>query len=138
MKSTQRQRAPDFNLLDLDGLPVSSSIMRGKVLILDFWATWCGPCTEEMPTLEKIREEYKSRGVEVWGISAEEPSTVKVWLARHERRLQSLMDPDGKISEQYQVAGIPALVVIGRNGKSSVTTPGINLNNLYVTRLIWL
>jgi peroxiredoxin len=109
--------APDFNLLDLDGRPVRLSIMRGKVLILDFWATWCGPCIEEMPTLEKIREEYKSRGVEVWAISDEDPPTVKMWLARHERKLQTLIDPDGKISEQYQVEGIPALVVIGRNGK---------------------
>jgi peroxiredoxin len=55
--------------------------------------------------------------MEVWGISDQEPSTVKVWLARYELKLQSLNDPDGKISEQYPVEGIPALVVIGRNGK---------------------
>ena len=109
--------APDFSLLDLDGRQVVLSTMRSKIVVLDFWATWCGPCIEEMPTVENIGDAYEAKGVEVWGISDETPSTVKQWMAHHKRKLQTVIDLGGKTFEQYHVEGIPALVVIGRDGK---------------------
>jgi peroxiredoxin len=109
--------APDFSLLDLDGRQVKLSAMRGKVVVLDFWATWCGPCREELPILEKIRDEYKAKAVEFWGISDEEPSKVKYWMARNKTNLSTVIDPETKTSDQYKVDGIPALIVIGRDGK---------------------
>jgi peroxiredoxin len=109
--------APDFSLLDLDGRQVKLSAMRGKVVVLDFWATWCGPCKEELPILEKIRDEYKAKAVEFWGISDEEPSKVKYWMARNKTNLSTVIDPETKTSDQYRVDGIPALIVIGRDGK---------------------
>ena len=111
------REAPDFTLLDLSGREVKLSAMRGKIVLLDFWATWCVPCTEEIPTVEKIADHYKARTVETLGISDEEPSVVKEWLALNKRNLRILIDPEGKVSEQFQVEGIPALVVIGRDGR---------------------
>jgi peroxiredoxin len=109
--------APPFSLLDLNGRGVTLAEMRGKVLILDFWATWCGPCVAEMPTLEAIEAEYKVKGVELWGISSEEPSVVRKWLTQNHKTLKTLVDAEGDTSEEYMVEGIPALVVIGRDGR---------------------
>jgi peroxiredoxin len=109
--------APDFSLPDLDGHRVNLSTMKGKVVVLDFWATWCGPCREELPTVEKIASDYSARGVEVWGISEdEEPSTVKKWLTSMQRKMQTVIDTEGKTEEQYQLEGIPTLIVLGRDG----------------------
>jgi peroxiredoxin len=109
--------APRFSLLDLNGREVTLSAMRGKVLVLDFWATWCGPCIAEMPTLETIEADYKAKGVELWGVSSEEPPVVKKWLSQNQKTLRTLVDVEGDTSEEYGVEGIPALVVIGRDGK---------------------
>ena len=111
------RKAPDFTLLDLDGRSVTLSSLRGKVVVLDFWATWCGACKEEMPTLEKIGEGYKAKQVIVLGISDERPSTVKKWMVSNQRNMATAIDPDGKTSEQYDVEGIPAILVIGRDGR---------------------
>jgi peroxiredoxin len=109
--------APPFSLLDLNGSRVTLAAIRGKVFVLDFWATWCGPCIAEMPTLETIEAEYKAKGVELWGVSSEEPSVVRKWLRQNQKTLKTLVDVKGDTSEEYHVEGIPALVVIGRDGK---------------------
>lgn len=109
--------APPFSLLDLGGRQVTLAAMRGKVLVLDFWATWCGPCIAELPTLETVEAEYKAKGVELWGVSSEEPSVVRKWLNQNQKTLKTLVDAEGGTFEDYDVEGIPALVVIGRDGK---------------------
>jgi thiol-disulfide isomerase/thioredoxin len=67
---------PTFNLPDLDGHHVDLSTMCGKVVLLDFWTTWCAPCIEEMPIIEKIENDYRERDLEVWGISLEKSDHV--------------------------------------------------------------
>jgi thiol-disulfide isomerase/thioredoxin len=109
--------APDFNLLDLDGHPVRLSSMRGKIVLLDFWATWCGPCRNEMPTVEKIANEYKGKALETYGISDEKPSIVKDYLSSNQWNLRVLVDPERNTYDQFQVAGIPALIIIGPDSR---------------------
>jgi peroxiredoxin len=109
--------APDFTLPTLERDQVSLSAMRGKIVVLDFWASWCGPCKEELPTVQRIADEYKARGIVVWGISDEKPLALQDWLARNHQKLQTLIDADRTISERYEVEGIPALIVVGRDGR---------------------
>jgi peroxiredoxin len=111
------KEAPTFNLPDLDGHHVDLSTMRGKVVLLDFWATWCAPCIEEMPIIEKIENDYKERDLEVWGISVEKSDHVTEWMLGRERKLQTLIDRSENASKQYRVQGIPSIVVIDREGK---------------------
>ena len=114
--------APDFGLPDLDGHQVKLSSLVGKVVVLDFWATWCGPCTKELPTVEKIANKYKASGVQVWSLAElwnddETVSTVKEWMSRNPRRLQVLIDAGGKTFQRYEGESIPSILVIDRSGK---------------------
>jgi thiol-disulfide isomerase/thioredoxin len=91
--------------------------MRGEVVLLDFWATWCVPCIEAIPIIEKLADDYKGRDLEIWGISGEKSDHVKEWMLRQPRRLQTVIDRWGQTSKRYRVQGIPSLVVIDRDGK---------------------
>jgi peroxiredoxin len=108
--------APDFTLLDLSGASVSLSSMHGKVVLLDFWATSCGPCVREMPMIEAVGQSHKN-DMALWGVSFDQPDKDKKWLTQHQQTLPTLSDTDFAVSDLYKVQGIPALVLIGRNGK---------------------
>lgn len=108
--------APAFQLTDLDGKSVALSSMRGKVVLLDFWSTACGPCIREMPTIQKMAEEYQD-DVIVWGVSLDQPDRDKKWLALHQQKFPTLSDSDYVVSDLYKVPGIPATVLIDRKGK---------------------
>jgi peroxiredoxin len=109
--------APDFELPDIDGHSIRLSSLRGKVVVLDFWATWCGPCKEEMPTLEKVSADYKAKRVMVLSISDDRPSAVRKWMTNNPLNLPTLFDSERKTAEQFDVGGIPAIIVIGGDGK---------------------
>jgi peroxiredoxin len=109
--------ALNFTLTDLDGHKIDLSTMRGKVVLLDFWATWCAPCIEEIPVIEKLADDYKERDLEIWGISCEKSDHVKEWMLRQKQKLQTVIDRWGQTSKQYRVPGIPSIVVIDREGK---------------------
>lgn len=111
------KNAPEFTLTDLDNNSVRLSATKGEVVVLNFWATWCGPCMAEMPTLTKVANDYKRKGVVFWGISAEQPSTLRKWLTQNQTAFTIVLDKQGDVTEDYQTEGIPALVVIGRDGK---------------------
>ena len=108
--------APDFKLPDLDGIIVSLSSMRGKVVLLDFWSISCGPCLREMPVVEAVGQSHKE-DVALWGISFDPPDKDKKWLLQHQRTFPTLSDSDFAVADLYKVEGIPALVLIGRDGK---------------------
>jgi peroxiredoxin len=108
--------APAFQLTDLEGKSVALSSMQGKVVLLDFWSTACGPCIRELPSIQKVADEHKD-DVIVWGISLDQPDRDKKWLALHQQKFPTLSDSDYVVSDLYKVPGIPATVLIDRKGK---------------------
>jgi len=119
------QAAPDFNMKALGGHSVTLAGLRGKVVVLDFWATWCGPCREEMPLLEKLRAELKSQGVEIWGVTDEKPDVAQRWLANLKRTLPTLIDADHTLFRHYAIEKIPVLIVLRRDGTVSSFVVGL-------------
>ena len=109
--------APDFTLQDLDGNTVRLSDLRGKVVFLNFWATWCPPCRAEMPDIEKVHRKYRDRDVVVLGIDLRESvSTVRAFIGEGGYTWTFLLDTTGKVGSMYQVRGIPASYFIDRKG----------------------
>lgn len=114
------QEAADFTLNDLDGKAVSLKSLRGKVVLIDFWATWCGPCRVEMPRLETLHKEMKSKGLVVLGVNQREEATrARAYIERSGYTFPILLDKDGKASDAYQVSAIPTLLIIDKAGKIS-------------------
>lgn len=111
------QGAPEFDLQKIDGTPFRLKDMRGKILILDFWATWCGPCVRSIPTLIDVSKEYKDAGVELVLVNLEEPENrVRPFLERFKTIPTVVLDTDGSVSKQYAVSAIPHTVLIDRDG----------------------
>jgi len=109
--------APEFALPASDGTSVALSSLRGKMVLLDFWSIFCGPCKLEMPMLEEVAHEYEARGVVLLGISIDPIEKSKAWLNQTGRTLRTLTDSDYVASDAYKVPGIPALVLIDRDEK---------------------
>lgn len=108
--------APDFTLPALDGGTVSLSNLRGKIVLVEFWATWCGPCRYSMPSLEKIYREYRDRGVVVLFVNqGESDQQVRDWAGKR-FTAPILLDARGQVGDLYQVTGIPRLLIIGSDG----------------------
>ena len=109
--------APDFTLKTRDGSNIRLAEQKGQVVMLNFWASWCGPCRKEMPLLEKIQQKYARLGFQLIGMNVDEDS------AAAERFLQDIsisfpvaLDNTGKVSKQYNVSAMPTTVMIDRNG----------------------
>ncbi len=112
------QAAGDFTLPDLEGHKHSLSDHRGSVVLLDFWATWCGPCRIQMPNVDKLQHEFKGKGLVVYAINQGEGSEkARQYLQKNKYTTTTLLDQRVEVGRQYKVAGIPTLVVIGRDGK---------------------
>lgn len=111
--------APDFTLKTLDGNSVRLSDFRGKkVVLINFWATWCPPCRLEMPTMQQIYAEYKASGFEILAISIEPDAEQAISDFVKELRLTFpiLLDPDMKVARKFRVIGLPVSVLIDRQG----------------------
>lgn len=111
-------QAPDFTLKTLSGAGVSLSGFRGKVVLLDFWATYCGPCEESVPALQRLYQEHKASGFEVVGISVDSfADAVGPFVKDHRMSYTVLLDLDETVRELYKLRGLPQAFLIDREGK---------------------
>jgi peroxiredoxin/outer membrane lipoprotein-sorting protein len=110
------KNAMDFELKDIQGAQVRLSDYRGKIVLLDFWATWCPPCRKELPSIEKLHREFAGKDVVVLGINDEDSGTVKGFLKKNEYTLPTLMDSKKNVHRMYGARAIPTVIVIDRNG----------------------
>jgi len=109
--------APPFDASDLAGEPISLAVLEGSIVVLDFWAAWCGPCLAELPTLRAIHSDLAEAGVVVVGINLDRSRTAfEDAVASHQLDYRHVYDGDEAISAAYRVAGIPMVYLIGRDG----------------------
>ena len=115
--SAPKEKAPEFTLKDLSGREVSSRSLAGKVLLVNFWATWCPSCTTEMPSLSKIQKEWKSRGLEVIAISSDRTvDDVKSYVSDKGFAFTILFDATHSATKQYRIFALPTTFLIDRKG----------------------
>jgi len=118
-KSLEGKKAPAFSLPTVDGKTVNLEELKGKVVVLDFWATWCGPCRQAMPHLQELASntELADKGLKVFAINLRESADkIQPFIEKSKYTFTVPMDKDGKIAQEYLVQGIPTQVVIGRDG----------------------
>ena len=109
--------APNFTLKSLDGKNVKLSELAGNVVLINFWASWCGPCLQEMPLLNAIHKKYEPLGFTVLGVNVEENSgNAKAFLADRGVDFPVLLDTKNKVSKLYDVIAMPTTVVVDRDG----------------------
>jgi thiol-disulfide isomerase/thioredoxin len=107
----------DFTLTDLEGKTWTLKSLQGKVVLVNFWATWCPPCRKEMPDLDSLYQRFKGQGLVILAISDEEADKVKPYLAERKVTFPILLDPGRKVNELFRIDGIPKSFVYDRNGK---------------------
>ncbi len=112
-----KRQTADFTLLDLQGKRWHLRDLKGKVVLVNFWATWCPPCRKEMPDLQALYDKYKDQGFVVLSISDEETAKVSPFIAERKITYPVLLDPGRKINDAFIVEGIPKSFVYDREGK---------------------
>jgi cytochrome c biogenesis protein CcmG/thiol:disulfide interchange protein DsbE len=110
--------APDFTLHTLNGKDVTLSDMKGKVVLLEFWATWCPPCRASIPGIERLHEKYKNKGVVILAVSMDEGGwdSVQSFVKEH-GMTYTVLEGNDDVYSKYQVRSIPLLLVIDKEGK---------------------
>jgi peroxiredoxin len=113
----RKRERPEFALKDLGGKTWTFSELRGKVVLVNFWATWCPPCRKEMPDLETLYQRFAPKGLVVLGISDEEAAKVEPFIRERKVSFPVLLDPGRKVNEMFVVEGIPKSFVYDREGR---------------------
>jgi peroxiredoxin len=110
--------APDFTLRSMDGPNLRLQQQRGRVVLVNFWATWCGPCREEMPQLNKLYDKYRSSGFVLLGVNVDDDANKGMEVAHKLGvKFPVLLDTDKKVSKLYDLATMPSTVLIDREGR---------------------
>ena len=121
LKAKDSGTAPDFTYPDVNGKLVSLSDFKGKVVLIDVWATWCGPCQAQIPHLLKLEEELKDSGIVFLGVSLDKAADREKWLQMIREKglkgVQLFADGWSQISKDYEIKGIPRFIVVGKDGK---------------------
>lgn len=113
------RQAPFFELESFSGDTVSLESLHGNVVILDFWATWCGPCREAHPHLQKLHEDLQEEGLVVLGINSEDEATVESYMTHNDYTFTNLVDLNQEIASRYNITTIPSVYIIDREGRIS-------------------
>jgi peroxiredoxin len=116
-RTIAKREHPDFTLTDIFGKTWTFSELRGKVVLVNFWATWCPPCRKEMPDLEALYKRFSAKGFVVLGISDEEATKVAPFIRERKVSFPVLLDPGRKVNAMFVVEGIPKSFVYDREGK---------------------
>jgi len=113
----QSRQQADFTLADLNGKSWTLKDLKGKVVLLNFWATWCPPCRKEMPDLEALYRRFGAEGLVILGVDDEEAEKVKPFIAQQGITYPVLLDPGRKVNTLFRIEGIPKTFVYDRDGK---------------------
>ncbi len=125
-KSSANKAAPEWQLKDLDGKAVKLSDFKGKVVILNFWATWCPPCRKEIPTFVSLQKQYGEKGLVIVGVSLDEkgPAAVKPFVAKMGINYPVVMGDPKTAADYGGIEVVPTTFVIDRNGKVAAELQG--------------
>lgn len=116
---SRNTKPPDFNGRTEDSQTLSLAMLRGKVVLLNFWASWCQECRAEMPMFERLHREFKARGLNVVGINVrEDPKAVREYSKTLGLTFPLVLDPKGEINAAYGVIGLPTTFLFGRDGRA--------------------
>lgn len=117
--------APDFTLATTDGATVSLGALKGQVVLVNVWATWCPPCRAEMPAVQAAYERYQDQGFTVLGVNQQEDAgAVAAFMAEHSLTFPALLDADGRVSSAYQARVVPSSFFVDRRGVVRVVYRG--------------
>lgn len=120
LAASRGDRAPDFSLPDLKGKTVKLSSLRGKVVVVDFWASWCVPCKKELPALDAMQRQYTAAGKDVVilaiNIDSRRENAEKFLKSAKIGALRVLLDPQGAVADQYEPPTMPTSYVIDKKG----------------------
>ena len=110
--------APNFRLAALHGEEVSVAGLAGKVLFINFWATWCGPCKAEMPSMEILYRDFKNKGLEMLAVSSdmEGAAIVQPFVQELGLSYPVLLDPDFRVDDKYLIQSVPTTILVDKNG----------------------
>jgi peroxiredoxin len=121
-----RRPAPEFREPALGGGTIDSRDYAGKVVVVNFWASWCGPCRREAPALQLLWEEYRDRGVQFLGVNfRDDPAAARAYEEEFGITYPSVSDPSGKVAFEFQVLALPTTFVIGQDGWIAYHLTGI-------------
>jgi thiol-disulfide isomerase/thioredoxin len=118
------------------GARLDAASLRGKVLVLEFWATWCGPCVAEISHLNELADKFKDRPVQFVAITAEDETVIKPFLAKRPIHAWVALDTDRAMNKAYGITGIPCTVLVGKDGRIAAITHPVMLKEEHIKALL--
>jgi peroxiredoxin len=136
-QSAEEAIAAEFTLPEVHGGKVSLSDTKGQIRLIDFWATWCAPCREEVPMFKELHQLYGERGFAIIAISDESEKIVKEFVAEHEIVYTNLVDP-GEVSTQYEIISLPTAFLVDGEGRIVETFRGPKPRKILESKILEL